>query len=157
VGADLLQGADEVQEMYPVVDDVAYFSGSLLEYPEPPPEAMESDYPLWKYCPRFEVVLKPGDVLYNPPWYWHRIRNESSPTIGSASRWLILPPARSNALFDFYLTWHARFFTHVLGLLCRRDGEPRLTDETTLTVAQRRARMEVFARLRGALPSRRAA
>jgi hypothetical protein len=147
---------DHTPMMDPVVCDKAYFSGSLLEYPEPPAETMEIDHPLWKYCPRYEAVLEPGDVLFNPPWYWHRIRNESSPTIGAASRWLILPPARSNQQFDFFLTWHARFFAHAVGLLCRREGEPRLTDETTLTIEQRRHRFELFRALRGRLPSRRA-
>jgi hypothetical protein len=141
--------------MYPVIGGDAYFSGSLLEYPEPPRERAAVDYPLWCYCPRHEIVLEPGDVLYNPPWYWHRIYNESSPTIGSATRWLILPVAQTNTLFAFCLGFHARFFAHALGLLCKRGGEPRLTDETTLTVEQRRSRYVLFERLRARLPSRR--
>jgi hypothetical protein len=147
---------DHTPLISPVVGSDAYFSGSLLEYPEPDAERMAVDFPLWQFCPRYEVVLEPGDVLYNPPWYWHRIRNESSPTIGSASRWLILPPARSNMLFEFFLTWHARFFSHALTLLSKGEGEPRLTDETTLTVEQRQSRFLLFQQLRARLPSRAA-
>jgi len=36
--------------------------------------------------PKFEVTLEPGDVLYNPPWWWHYVRNESDFTIGCAVR-----------------------------------------------------------------------
>ncbi|MEM9379892.1 MAG: cupin-like domain-containing protein [Planctomycetota bacterium] len=32
------------------------------------------------------VVLRPGDVLVNPPWWWHWVRNRST-TIGVATRW----------------------------------------------------------------------
>jgi len=35
--------------------------------------------------PRQEVVLEPGDVLYNPPWWWHEVHNEGI-TIGCAIR-----------------------------------------------------------------------
>jgi hypothetical protein len=30
---------------------------------------------------RMEAVLQPGDVLFNPPWMWHSVENDS-PTIG---------------------------------------------------------------------------
>jgi hypothetical protein len=145
---------DHTPMMYSVIGGDAYFAGSLLEYPEPSPEEMAVDFPLWQFCPRYEVVLEPGDVLYNPPWYWHRIRNETSPTIGAASRWVILPFARSNKLFDFFLTYHASFFANVLGLLCTRADEPRLSDETALTLEQRRSRLDLYQQLRARLPSR---
>ena len=29
--------------------------------------------------PTFEVQLNPGDVLFNPVWSWHRVRNEADP------------------------------------------------------------------------------
>jgi hypothetical protein len=32
------------------------------------------------------VVLNPGDVLVNPPWWWHWVRNLDT-TIGVATRW----------------------------------------------------------------------
>jgi hypothetical protein len=31
--------------------------------------------PLYQYVDRYETVLGPGDVLWNPPWVWHGVRN----------------------------------------------------------------------------------
>lgn len=39
--------------------------------------------------PRRTVTLEPGDVLYNPPWWWHEVENEGL-SIGCAMRHL--PP-----------------------------------------------------------------
>lgn len=38
--------------------------------------------------PHYHVVLEPGDVLYNAPWWWHRVRNLDKLTIGCAVRYL---------------------------------------------------------------------
>jgi hypothetical protein len=44
-------------------------------------------YPtILKYLPRYEVTLEPGDVLWNAPWWWHRIRNHKKLSIGMAIR-----------------------------------------------------------------------
>lgn len=47
------------------------------------------------HLPRYDVVLEPGDALYNPPWWWHAIRNESEYTIGCANRYQSFPTALS--------------------------------------------------------------
>jgi len=48
------------------------------------PEAVdENEYPLFRFAKRYEVILKPGDVLWFPPFYWHYVRNLSS-SIGVA-------------------------------------------------------------------------
>ena len=31
--------------------------------------------PLYRYVDRYETVLEPGDVLWNPPWVWHGVQN----------------------------------------------------------------------------------
>lgn len=36
--------------------------------------------------PKHEIILEPGDVLYNAPWWWHYVKNESDFTIGCAVR-----------------------------------------------------------------------
>lgn len=36
--------------------------------------------------PKYEVVLEPGDVLFNPPWWWHYVKNVTDFTIGCAIR-----------------------------------------------------------------------
>lgn len=41
---------------------------------------------IFTYLPRYEVVMEAGDVLYNPPWWWHRIRNYDGLSIGIAIR-----------------------------------------------------------------------
>jgi len=39
-----------------------------------------------KKIPKYEVILESGDVLYNAPWWWHYVKNESNYTIGCAVR-----------------------------------------------------------------------
>jgi hypothetical protein len=43
-------------------------------------------YTLYKYIDRYETVLKPGDILWNPPFYWHTVKNASD-SIGVGYRW----------------------------------------------------------------------
>lgn len=38
--------------------------------------------------PRFEVILEPGDVLFNAPWWWHSVENLDELTVGCAVRQL---------------------------------------------------------------------
>jgi hypothetical protein len=47
----------------------------------------EQAFPAFQYCPYYKATLNPGDVLFNPPWWWHAIRNVSEKTVGIASRW----------------------------------------------------------------------
>jgi ribosomal protein L16 Arg81 hydroxylase len=134
--------------MYPVVTSDVFYGGCMMPFPEPDSETMDEDFPLWRYCPRYETVLEPGDVLFNPSWWWHRIMNESSPTIGCATRWVIIPNLSTNTLFDFYHQWCSYFFCNALTLIGKRAfRQPTLTDETTLTVAQRRARAHLVQEL----------
>jgi hypothetical protein len=44
-------------------------------------------FPLFRYCPVYGTTLEPGDVLFNPPWWWHSVENVSEQTVGVASRW----------------------------------------------------------------------
>lgn len=45
---------------------------------------------IMKYVKGYHTVLEPGDVLYNPPFYWHQVENLTA-TIGVGVRWLGLP------------------------------------------------------------------
>lgn len=47
--------------------------------------------------PRLTVTLDPGDLLYNPPWWWHEVTNEGE-TIGCALRHVPRPFDRSPTL-----------------------------------------------------------
>ncbi len=54
-------------------------------YPE---DYDESVFPAFKYCPYFSTDVHAGDVLYNPAWWPHAIRNVSDKTVAVASRWV---------------------------------------------------------------------
>ena len=43
---------------------------------------------LAKSVPRIEIVLEPGDVLINPPMWYHEVENISETSIAMASRWI---------------------------------------------------------------------
>ena len=45
--------------------------------------------------PRHEVLLEPGDLIYNAPWWWHEVENEDKFTVGVAVRHV--PPPFSKA------------------------------------------------------------
>lgn len=47
---------------------------------------MENPSEILRRIPKYEVILEPGDVLYNPPWWWHYVHNETDFTIGCAVR-----------------------------------------------------------------------
>ncbi len=58
--------------------------------------------------PYMSVTLRQGDVLLNPPWAWHEIRNQEGLNIGVATRenhppWIL----RNNWLFSFLLEFRA--------------------------------------------------
>ena len=38
--------------------------------------------------PKLRTRLKPGDVLVNPPWWWHAVKNVTPTTIAVATRWV---------------------------------------------------------------------
>lgn len=56
--------------------------------------------------PRFEVVLEPGDLLYNPPWWWHEVDNLDDFTIGTALRH-VPPPLQGSPSWDNHAVWSA--------------------------------------------------
>lgn len=47
----------------------------------------EKQYELFKYIDGYSVHLKPGDILWNPPFYWHAVQNVTD-SIGVGYRWL---------------------------------------------------------------------
>ncbi|MEQ8755684.1 MAG: cupin-like domain-containing protein [Coleofasciculus sp. G1-WW12-02] len=48
-------------------------------------EKDSSRYPLYNFIPKYTVSLNPGDILFNPPWWWHEVTNLSE-TIGMPLR-----------------------------------------------------------------------
>lgn len=57
------------------------------------------DFELLKYCPRYSVILKPGDILFNPGMWWHGVKNISNNSIGIATRWNHSTEAIKSKLF----------------------------------------------------------
>jgi hypothetical protein len=57
-------------------------------------------YYLFKYIDGYSVHLKPGDILWNPPFYWHAVINASD-SIGVGYRWL--SPLYSLKVAPFYM------------------------------------------------------
>ncbi|MBI1185454.1 hypothetical protein GC194_14380 [bacterium] len=45
------------------------------------------EYPYYKFLDGYSVKLQPGDVLFNPPFMWHTVRNETD-SIGVGYRWI---------------------------------------------------------------------
>ena len=54
-----------------------------------PDEFSKELYPAFQYCPYYYVDLQPGDVLLNPPWWGHGIRNTSDKSVAVATRWYV--------------------------------------------------------------------
>lgn len=70
---------------YPYLSHTNNFHLTLIEDAE---VCAESDrWPLFRYCPRYQIDLQPGDCLIVPTWWLHGIRNLTERTMGIALRW----------------------------------------------------------------------
>ena len=58
-------------------------------------------YHLFKYIDMYSVHLKPGDVFYNPPYYWHAVQNATD-SIGVGYRWFA--PFHAWKISPLYMT-----------------------------------------------------
>lgn len=78
-----------------------FFVGSFVKH-NAPSGFIEAKFPLYNRVPRLRVTLEPGDLLINPPWWWHAIDNITPATIAVATRWEFVDETqRQNPLFDF--------------------------------------------------------
>lgn len=64
-------------------------------------ESIIERYPHFKYIPVYKVVLEEGDVMLNPPWWWHSVRNLDSFTMGCATRYIAPKTASNIAVFHY--------------------------------------------------------
>ena len=46
------------------------------------------NYPHFKHVPVYKAVLEEGDMLFNPPYWWHRVQNLTPYTVGCATRYI---------------------------------------------------------------------
>jgi hypothetical protein len=86
--------------MYPWVTRSGAYVASIVGHRELSPD----DQVLVEACPRWQVELEPGDVLLNPPWWWHEVENLDAETVGCATRWSGPGIAETNRLFSFAQT-----------------------------------------------------
>jgi Cupin-like domain len=109
--------------MYPFMPPSGLFAFS----PVPPFDA-PGRFPMYRRIPKLRTRLKPGDVLINPPWWWHAVMNVTPSSIGVATRWVTGSALSNNRYFDFLssLSRDARERNKSLG-----RGE-RLNDATNL-------------------------
>ena len=65
-------------------------------------ELISTMFPLYRYVPKYEFTLEPGDLLINPPWNWHMVENKDEESIGIATRWMMASwVPYTNGLFSF--------------------------------------------------------
>lgn len=78
-----------------------YFVGSFIKH-NAPKGYLEAKSPLYNRIPKLTITLEPGDLLLNPPWWWHCITNLTPITIAVATRWRILAEyIRQSPIYDF--------------------------------------------------------
>jgi hypothetical protein len=64
---------------------------------------LREHFPLFEYCPRQEVTLEPGDVLFNPSWNWHDVENLTEESVAVSSRWIQPLAVSHNRLIEFFM------------------------------------------------------
>jgi len=65
----------------PPVNRTPYFHSAY-----DPDRPAQAEFPALSYLDRFEGVLEPGDILFNPPSWWHHVHNLTG-SIGVGYRW----------------------------------------------------------------------
>lgn len=84
--------------MYPLLHHTG-FSMSRVDH-RAAPETIEAKWPLYRRVPRMQARLTAGDVLINPPWWWHAVDNLSPSSIAAATRWAEPELTRFNRRFE---------------------------------------------------------
>ncbi|MDD9938932.1 MAG: cupin-like domain-containing protein [Myxococcales bacterium] len=84
--------------LYPNLHHTGYAFSRVRQ--DETPESIEKNFPLFRRIPKMRCRLQPGDVLINPPWWWHAISNLTPTTIGIATRWAEPARTENNPLFE---------------------------------------------------------
>ena len=102
------------------------------------PDTDLSSYPkMFKHLPRYDVTLEPGDILWNAPWWWHRIENTNQEgiNIGMAIRNNKVTKLNFQNNFTYtmsgytYLLYNTIFISIYEKLLLRKDKHFNIGDE----------------------------
>ncbi|RUM54670.1 MAG: hypothetical protein DSY87_00140 [Methylococcus sp.] len=86
------------------------------------------DNPLLK-LPRYEIILEPGDMLFNAHWWWHGVSNLSDFSIAVANRWTNHPVhmLANNLFYSHLVFYHPSTMSDIFSLMFsnltgRNDG-----------------------------------
>ena len=111
-----------------------------------------SQFPLYEFCPRYKVTLNPGDLLFNPPMWWHRIENripEADPkqsVIGITFKYYnsardsetTFSDARFNRFNEIHCLWRGLFLFRYARFLSRPRTKYTVDDDATECPVQAR-------------------
>ena len=74
--------------------------------------SFEKPYHLFEFMDMYHMVLKPGDIFYNPPYYWHAVKNNSF-SIGMGYRWYAPSKIWKASPLYFFLDFFSSFWWKV--------------------------------------------
>ena len=111
--------------MYGLLHKTGGYGDSPVDHRRPAIEQSDA-FPLYAQVPVYSARLEPGDVLINPPWWWHAVNNLTDATIACAVRWTPYEIEDSNPVFSLAqsLMPHTKDVRRAL-----RDPKARITDE----------------------------
>lgn len=82
----------------PPINRTVYFHSAF------DPDSLDFDaFPAAKFITTWECVLEPGDVLFNPPNWWHQVTNTEN-SIGVGFRWFNFSQSAKQSLVSTLLT-----------------------------------------------------
>lgn len=116
----------------PVIADSGIFAISKVDS-----FGTQPDNPIRK-LPRYEVDLEPGDFLFNPPWWWHAVRNESEYSIAVANRWTNMPlgALTNHSFYSHFLLYHPQKAFHaIMGSLLKGSLNRKFGDQIIRAVS----------------------
>lgn len=74
--------------------ELIHYRFSIFLGPRNPPSGqgyLTTSHPIldaiFELIPKTPVTLEPGDVLYSPPWHWHRLKDAPKRPLMSSCRW----------------------------------------------------------------------
>jgi len=68
----------------------------------------------YEKIPRYECILRGGDFLFNPTWYWHAVQNKTDYTIAVANRYTNfneIPTSSNNKFFTFLQLFSPMYYS----------------------------------------------
>lgn len=86
-------------------------------------------FPLYEFCPRQEVTLEPGDVLFNPAWNWHNVENITDESIAVSSRWIQPLRVSHNRFVEWCMLLSGHLNRRRFSVILNQSY--RITDENT--------------------------